>query len=133
MGCGWLAGVVANFVAPSVELHGRARVVQDEFVEAVAGQIALVPLAAFVIGALLVVEHVLGADDAAHASQFHAAALDFFRGGIRIELARFVESGGVGVEAEGFQCDDHAATAFVERVGSRVGEKPLPGKVALLF
>ena len=102
MGGGWLAGVVAHLVAPGVELHGCARVVQDEFVEAVAGQIALVPLAAFVIGALLVVEYVLGADDAADASQFHAAALDFFRGGVRVELARLVEGGGVGVEAEGF-------------------------------
>ena len=87
---------------------------QDEFVEAVAGQIAFVPFAAFVVSALLVVEHVLGADDAADASQLHAAALYFFRGGVRVELARFVESGGVGVEAEGFQRDDHTATAFVE-------------------
>ena len=66
-GGGGLAGVVANLVAPGVELHGRARVVQDKFVEAVAGQIALVPFAAFVVSALLVVEHVLGADDAADA------------------------------------------------------------------
>ena len=102
MGGGGLAGVVADLVAPGVELHGGARVVQDEFVEAVARQIALVPLAAFVIGALLVVEYVLGADNAAHASQFHAAALDFFRGGIRVELARFVEGSGIGIEAEGF-------------------------------
>ena len=62
----------------------------------------LVPLAAFVVRALLVVEHVLGADDAAHAGQFHAAALDGFGGCVGVELARLGERGGVGVEAEGF-------------------------------
>ena len=96
-GGGGFARVAADRVAPGVEPDRGAGVVQHQLIEAVAGEIVVVPCAVFVVVALPVVEDVLGADDTANAGQFHAAPLYLFSRGVGVVLARVMEVGGVGV------------------------------------